>query len=81
MFGDIFSLDIHSGNLKIGDMENLIAYFNEQRGRRLALARALGVTPGAISMWTHVPAERVVHVEKATGIPREKLRPDLFEAS
>ena len=26
-----------------------------------------------------VPAERVIDIEKASGIPRHQLRPDLFE--
>jgi DNA-binding transcriptional regulator YdaS (Cro superfamily) len=43
-----------------------------------ALARALGITHSAVSQWRKVPAERVIDVERATGIPREKLRPDLY---
>ena len=44
------------------------------------LSKALGgrPTPQAISQWDQVPAERVVEVERATGVPRERLRPDLF---
>lgn len=42
------------------------------------LARALaGITPQAISQWRQVPAERVLEVERVTGIARETLRPDL----
>ena len=42
------------------------------------LARALaGITPQAISQWRQVPAERVLEVERVTGIARESLRPDL----
>lgn len=44
-----------------------------------ALAKAIGdITSQAVSQWKRVPAERVVDVEKATGIPREELRPDIF---
>jgi DNA-binding transcriptional regulator YdaS (Cro superfamily) len=46
-------------------------------GSRSALARSLRITRGAISQWSQVPAERVIAVEKATGIPRHMLRPDL----
>lgn len=43
------------------------------------LARALDITRGAVAQWEKVPAERVVEVETATGIPRHVLRPDLHE--
>ena len=59
-------------------MEHLIAWFNEKRGRRSALAAYLKVYPGAVTQWERVPAERVVDVAKFTGIKREKLRPDVF---
>ncbi|MCK1718886.1 YdaS family helix-turn-helix protein [Bradyrhizobium sp. 141] len=44
------------------------------------LSRALAgeITPQAIAQWKQVPAERVLKVEKATGIPRHRLRPDLY---
>lgn len=53
-------------------------YLDAERGRLKNLAEALGVFPSAISQWTKVPAERVVSVERATGIPRGELRPDLY---
>lgn len=52
--------------------------FSERRGLRLKVARALGITHGAVSQWRRVPAERVVVVSALTGIPRERLRPDLY---
>lgn len=42
------------------------------------LARKLGIAQPSVSNWNRVPAERVIAVEAATGIPRAKLRPDLF---
>jgi TorA maturation chaperone TorD len=42
------------------------------------LARRIGVSQPSISNWTHVPADRVLSVEAATGVTREALRPDLF---
>ncbi|MBA8820679.1 hypothetical protein BRY73_23935 [Ochrobactrum sp. P6BS-III] len=42
------------------------------------LARRLGVTPQAISQWKNVPASRVIAVERATGVSRHDLRPDLY---
>ena len=46
------------------------------------LSRALNgeITPQAVSQWKQVPAERVLDVERATGVPRHKLRPDLYPA-
>lgn len=48
------------------------------RGTRMAIARACGITHGAVSQWAEVPAERVQVVEQITGIPRSELRPDLY---
>lgn len=61
-------------------MDELVRYFNAERGRRGKLAEAIGVSPPAISMWTRVPAERLMDVSRATGIPPEQLRPDLYPA-
>jgi len=41
------------------------------------IARGLGVSRSAVHQWERVPAERVVEIERISGIPREKLRPDL----
>lgn len=62
-------------------MEILKAYFEQERGRQSQLATSLGITRGAIAQWTKVPVERVVEVERVTGIPRRLLRPDLYETS
>jgi len=42
------------------------------------LAKRLGIAQPSVTGWARVPAERVLSVEAATGIPREALRPDLF---
>lgn len=48
-------------------------------GGNAAMARAIGdITSQAISQWKRVPAERVIEVERVTGIPRYDLRPDIF---
>ena len=49
-------------------------------GGTAALARAINVTPQAISQWERVPAERVLAVEAATqdAVKRQELRPDLY---
>lgn len=50
----------------------------EAAGGVRALARQLGVSQPAISVWKRVPADRVLAVEAATGIDRSQLRPDLY---
>jgi DNA-binding transcriptional regulator YdaS (Cro superfamily) len=50
-------------------------------GSQTALAKAIGKSQGHISKWLerkHVPAESVLAIESATGIPRHKIRPDLY---
>ena len=42
------------------------------------LARGLGITHGAVSQWDQVPMNRVLDVERLTGIPRHELRPDIY---
>lgn len=50
-----------------------------RRGAIANLARGLGITHAAVRQWgDRIPAERVVEVERLTGIPREALRPDLY---
>jgi post-segregation antitoxin (ccd killing protein)/DNA-binding transcriptional regulator YdaS (Cro superfamily) len=49
----------------------------EAAGGTSVLARRLGITSSAISQWRQVPADRVLAVETATGVPRHRLRPDL----
>lgn len=43
-----------------------------------ALARALGISQPSVSNWSRVPPERVLEVEKVSGIGRQRLRPDLY---
>jgi DNA-binding transcriptional regulator YdaS (Cro superfamily) len=49
-----------------------------QRGLMTKLADELGITRGAVAMWRQVPAERVLDVERFTGVSRHKLRPDIY---
>jgi TorA maturation chaperone TorD len=46
-----------------------------------ALARGLGISQPSVSNWQRVPAERVIAVEALTGVPRARLRPDLYPES
>ncbi len=51
-------------------------------GRYSKIARELGVSRQTVWSWfqegRRVPAERVVELEQVSGVPRHKLRPDLF---
>jgi len=42
------------------------------------LARRIGIAQPSVSNWDHVPADRVLAVEAATGVSRVRLRPDLY---
>lgn len=62
-------------------MDKLTEYFEAERGRKVRLARSLGLTPGAVSQWEQVPADKAADVSRLTGIPVEELRPDVFRVS
>jgi DNA-binding transcriptional regulator YdaS (Cro superfamily) len=48
-------------------------------GSKRKLAFLLGITTPALLAWKRVPAHRILQVEAVTGVPREQLRPDLYE--
>jgi DNA-binding transcriptional regulator YdaS (Cro superfamily) len=52
----------------------------EAAGGIAQLAALLHIRHQAISQWKarRVPAERVLEIEQATGVPRHELRPDLY---
>jgi DNA-binding transcriptional regulator YdaS (Cro superfamily) len=58
----------------------LQALLAEKGLRLIDLARTLGVNKATVTRWSQgdVPAENVLTVERATGIPREKIRPDIY---
>lgn len=47
-------------------------------GGATKFAAALGTGRSVIYLWKQVPAERLIEIERITGVPRDKLRPDLF---
>lgn len=53
----------------------------EKAGGVVALARELGIKHTALYSWKRVPAERVLDVERISGISRHELRPDIFGVS
>lgn len=58
----------------------LAAYRKSGKLTQAELAQRLGVRPPALCKWERkrVPAERVLEVERITGVPRQELRPDLY---
>ena len=62
------------------DQENAFQRACKIIGSAAAVARALGVTKGAVSQWSVVPADRVIPVAQATGwrVTPHELRPDLY---
>lgn len=55
-----------------------MALIREKRGLLAKIAHGLGLTRASVVKWEKVPAERVVDIERITGIRRELLRPDLY---
>jgi len=56
----------------------LLAWVRDKRGRGVALGALLGVYSSGFTQWRRIPADRVEAISDFTGIPREKLRPDVF---
>jgi len=51
-------------------------------GSQTALAKNIGVSQQRLNNWLHrdkrIPAELVLPIERATGVSRHDLRPDLY---
>jgi len=60
------------------DADPVIQQAIDKAGGTAPLAAALGIKAPSIYSWRRVPAERVLDVERITGISRRKLRPDLY---
>lgn len=55
--------------------------FRDDTGTTLnAIAQKLGVHKSTVLRWEEgeIPAERVLPLEKLTGVPRHELRPDIY---
>ena len=51
----------------------------EIAGSQVKLAKLLGITHQAINKWRDVPVHHIIAIERATGVHRSLLRPDLYE--
>ena len=64
-------------------MTTLKSLFRAAGKRQRDIAAAVGRSEGAVSQWVSgerdIPADLVLRVEQVTGIPRHRLRPDLWE--
>lgn len=50
----------------------------KRAGGAVAVAREFGLTRQAVAKWEEVPAERVLVVERLSGVSRYELRPDIY---
>lgn len=50
----------------------------ERAGGLTKLAASLQITKQAVAQWDEVPPLRVLDVERASGVSRHELRPDLY---
>ncbi|ABS12951.1 hypothetical protein Oant_0220 [Brucella anthropi ATCC 49188] len=64
--------------LQLPTMIEIVAKAAEEVGGVVALARALNIKHTAMYSWKRVPAERVLEIERVSGISRHELRPDLY---
>ena len=62
----------------MSDSKEALGRAIDAAGGPAALAKELGVTVQAVCQWDEVPPLRVLAVERASKIPRQELRPDLY---
>lgn len=56
-----------------------VSMWLQERGLTVSgIARHLKVNKASISKWKRIPAVHVIEVERATGIPRQEIRPDIY---
>ena len=59
-------------------MDRTIRSIRKTRGQAVEIADACGITKAAVYQWKQVPPHWVTTVSKITGVPPEKIRPDIF---
>ena len=62
------------------DLKQLAEQAIGAAGGGAALGRALKLKRQAVYQWKRVPSHQVLEVERITGLPRHRLRPDLYPA-
>jgi len=64
--------------IKLFGMDTPIEKIIEAGGGVVSLARKLQISKGAVSQWSRVPVNRVLEVERLTGISRHLIRSDIY---
>ena len=67
--------------VKLENLSAVIAEALDSAGGVAAVAAAIGKTREAVRLWRvrgHVPDRHLVELERLSGVPRERLRPDLY---
>ena len=59
-------------------MIEIVEIAAEKAGGAVALSRELGIKHSSLHSWRRVPAERVLDLERITGVSRHVIRPDVF---
>ena len=71
----------HNGDIDFGlypDGADGIKAIKDVVGMKSRLAKHLGISRQAVTHWKKVPLNRLDEVAAISGIPRERLRPDIF---
>jgi|TARA_R110000803_G_C11911633_1_gene313331 DNA-binding transcriptional regulator YdaS (Cro superfamily) len=59
------------------DLKKILREAIDKVGSQSKMAEAVGISQAGVSQWRRVPIDHIAKVSKITGIPKEKLRPDL----
>ena len=62
----------------MSDPETPLVRAIEAAGGLTKLAASLNISKQAVAQWEEVPPLRVLDVERASGVSRHELRPDLY---
>ena len=60
------------------ELDRIMRKIRETRGQSAEIADACGINKAAVYQWKRVPVQWVRKVSRITGIPAEKIRPDIF---
>lgn len=64
---------------RVGRADVLDRLFKENKGMISALAKHMGFSKSYVSNWKAVPVRHLKAVSEYTKIPRQELRPDLYD--